>query len=149
MRTAIYPGSFNPWHAGHMDVLTKAIKTFDKVIVAVGFNPDKHDAFAGYPEKTAHDAKMENLKKTINGHFNGLDIVVTSFGGLLKDFIDQHEIHAVVKGLRNGQDFEYEKNQQYWNEDLGVKIPVFYVISDRKFVHISSSAVRAVRRFQK
>ncbi len=135
-KIAIYPGSFNPWHAGHRDVLDKALMIFDKVIVARGINPDKP-----LPPGTWH-----NL-----GDDKSLDqsrVQPVQFSGLLLDLAKKYKATAVIKGLRNGTDLQYEKDQQYWNEDLGIEIPTVYVICDRRWSHISSSALRALQKFK-
>lgn len=136
MTIAVYPGSFNPWHAGHQDVLTKVIKTFDKVVVAIGINLEKED-FKNFEER------LEYVKRCASNLPGNIEVV--SFSGLFKNFIEHNDYNVVIKGIRNIQDFEYEKSQQYHNEDLGVSIPTFYVISDRKLVHISSSAIRQIK----
>lgn len=139
MRTAIYPGSFNPWHKGHRDVLDKALKCFDKVIVALAINPDKREPLN----------EIEKRVKVISHSFPYDDKVeVLSFGGLLVDFVKTRPIDAVVRGLRNGADLQYEQNLQYWNEDLGLLIPTIYFICDRNVSHISSSMVRALETFR-
>ena len=69
--------------------------------------------------------------------------------GLLTDFIKDKNICGIIRGLRNFNDFESEKNQQYWYEDLGLNIPIFYIISSRDKCHISSSAIRSVNKFKK
>ena len=148
MKIAIYPGSFNPFHRGHLDIVKKALYIFDKVIIAKGINPEKenfHGAFLSTPECS------KEIQELIDAEF----VDVENFEGLLSDFIDKSmdeyddvEDFAIIKGLRNGQDLEFEKNQQYWNEDLGIEIPFFYVISDRNNCHISSSAIRAVGKFK-
>ncbi len=133
MKVAVYPGSFNPWHEGHQDILNKALKVFDKVIVARGINPekDKHGPLENY----SHNER----------------IVHVEFNSLLTDFINNYPepITAVIRGLRNGQDFEFEKTQQYWNEDLGLLVPTVYFITDRKLTHMSSTAVRIIDSFKK
>jgi pantetheine-phosphate adenylyltransferase len=156
VKVAIYPGSFNPFHRGHVDVVRQALKLFDKVIIAKGCNPDKNEYVL--PILTFSD---EFVGKELHGikDFYGKDSMeVDKFTGLFTDYIEEfkdgiksEELDvqlAVIKGLRNGQDLEYEKNQQYWNEDLGIEIPFFYIISDRKYCHISSSAIRGLEKFK-
>ena len=143
MKVAVYPGSFNPWHEGHADVLTKALATFDKVIVARGFNPEKSnikdDACVNPILNRVHPPNI-----TVVGNWEFVE-----FNGLLKDFVAEVGATAVIKGLRNAKDFQYELEQQYWNEDLGITVPTVYVISDRKHVHLSSSAIRMIERLKR
>lgn len=141
MRIAIYPGSFNPWHHGHVDILNKALKCFDKVIVSIGYNPEK-TIFVEI------DKRVESLTSQLRNYKERVE--VKSFKGFLVKHINdvsdesENKICAVIRGLRNGHDLQYEMNQQYWNEDLGLTIPVVYFICDRKLSHISSSAMRMI-----
>jgi len=150
MRYAIYPGSFNPWHEGHDDVLTKALACFDKVIIGFGVNPEKE-----LPrESEARAKKLDTYLERKNGY--GYPVIVETFSGLLVDFVKKHQGYdaadqhtcAVIRGLRNGHDLQYEMNQQYWNEDLGLQIPIVYFICDRKLSHISSSMMRLVNKMK-
>jgi pantetheine-phosphate adenylyltransferase len=134
MKIAIYPGSFNPWHDGHADVLEKALQVFDKVVIAQGVNPEK---------------KMSDVKVPSYDTYGkyGDRVQLVKFRGLLSDFIEGHtdyDFTAIVRGLRNSQDLEFERAQQYWNEDLGVGIPTVYFVTARELTHISSSALRIV-----
>jgi pantetheine-phosphate adenylyltransferase len=135
MRVAIYPGSFNPWHAGHTQVLLAALQMFDKVIVAPGINPDK-DAYPDFENVLPLDIVLSYVDRVSVHHFNYL----------LPDYAAEVGACAIIRGLRNTKDFEDEKIQQYWYEDLGLKIPVVYIISGRDKVHLSSSAIRAVKK---
>lgn len=134
MKVALFPGSFNPWHEGHEDVLNQALKAFDKVVIMRAVNPEK--------EKSGD---MEFPKHLLVGG----RIEITEFTGLLRDFVSGAGYAAIVKGIRNQEDFEYEKMQQYFNEDLGVDTPMFFVIANRTMVHKSSTFIRALRKFQK
>lgn len=125
MKIAVFPGSFNPWHDGHLDVYEKASQVFDKVIIARGINPSKPITDSSIP------------------------VTYEEFDGLLVDFCKKVGATAVIRGLRNTKDFQYELEQQYWNEDLGLDIPTLYIITDRKLCHISSSAIRMLEKFKK
>ena len=147
MKVAIYPGSFNPFHRGHLDIVNKALDIFDKVIIAKGSNPEK--------------VKKDNRFWSTNDCIEIQDLIdgdyveIEDFNGLLVDFVsgiqaefDSFYEIAIIKGLRNGQDLEDEKAQLYWNEDLGLLVPFFYIISDRNNCHISSSAIRGLEKFK-
>lgn len=132
MRIGLYPGSFNPWHSGHLDVLKKACKLFDHIVVA-NYSKDMSGMKCWAP--TSMPIK--------NGECM---ISYETFNTYLTSYVREQnkEFCAVIRGLRNGHDLQYEMNQQYWYEDLGLKLPIIYFITDRKLAHISSSAIRAL-----
>lgn len=130
MRTALYPGSFNPWHDGHTDVLRKACRIFDIVLICQMENPMKQ--------------KSAPLDKTKIQGFGTKNFDVVYHSGLMVDAVDEHHCDAVIRGLRNGNDLEYEANLMYWNQELGLKVPVVCFITEQHLSHISSSALRAL-----
>lgn len=144
MRHAVYPGSFNPFHEGHIDILKKALKVFDEVTVAVGFNPEKEDRTRLSGRVRLVGGMIDELIAD-NPEYENKVIDVCYFTGLLKDFVKNKDA-AIIRGLRNGHDLQYEMNQQYWNEDLGMTNPVVFFITDRSLSHISSSAIRMVNK---
>lgn len=160
-KLAIYPGSFNPFHNGHLNVLTESVKVFDKIIISVGVNPDKKPSASSMHEisdsiyEKINGQSLEFIDSNKYGYYskiklsNSKTIEVMNFKGLLKDFVTLINANVIIKGLRNTNDFIYEQNQQYINEDLGIKIPVYYVISNRHYIHYSSSAFRAIKQFTK
>jgi len=126
---ALYPGSFNPWHDGHTNILESALKIFDHVVILQAKNLRKD----GIPRDRRF---LEVPPKYPEGR-----VTAGFFRGLLAD-LDLSQFDAIVRGLRNGHDLEYETNLLYWNQDLGVNLPFVYFIADRNYGHISSSAVR-------
>lgn len=141
-KVGLYCGSFNPWHVGHQDVLDKALTVFDKVVVLMCQNPEKatsEDIGKRYAElgpKIAND-KVE------------VDLWVGTIKGYLENrYNDPYpgEFAGFVRGLRNGMDLEYEIAQQGLHEDTGMMLPFVCFLTDRKYGHVSSSAVRALDR---
>lgn len=135
-QVAIYPGSFNPFTIGHLDIAKQAKRIFDYTIVAKGMNG----------EKTAIDT-MELPKDTLLSF--GIQTMV--FGGLLSELIIKAESEGfdviLVRGLRSGADLEYEQNFAAFLKGMkpDVKIVAFY--SNPEFRHISSSALRGIQKF--
>jgi pantetheine-phosphate adenylyltransferase len=136
---AIYPGSFNPWHEGHADILNKAFKIFDTIHIVCAKNPDKSEIGQNPP--------LLKLYQDFHGELKFGSLIIKTWPGLIIDYVKEVQAEAIIRGLRNGSDLQYEQNLQYWNEDLGLAIPVVYFICDRKLAHVSSSAIRSLRPF--
>jgi len=125
----VFCGSFNPFHKGHYNVLKKAERIFDKVIIAFGKNPDKTQR--SWP-----------IPKIIQYH------QLEEYHGLLTDFITslKHDV-VVVRGLRNSTDFQYEQNQYRYIQELMPGIKIINIFCDKEFEHISSSGIRTLEKF--
>jgi pantetheine-phosphate adenylyltransferase len=131
----VYPGSFNPFHNGHYNILQKAEQVFDKVIIARGVNPEK-DTFA----------EDKNISPAL--YYRQTE----SFEGLLTDYLSSKEKEAhitLIRGLRNGDDLAYEMNQISFMKDLKSDLKVVFFHCDREFEHISSSAIRNLEKIGK
>lgn len=134
-RIGIYAGSFNPFHNGHLNILEKAEKIFDKVIVARGINPEKD-----IEPKTSRPTGVLKYRQ------------VENFAGLLTDYIASKEEHTqvtLVRGLRNGDDLSYEVNQLRFMEDMKPDLKVVFIRCDMQFEHISSSAIRNLEKISR
>ena len=131
MKVGIYAGSFNPFHAGHLDVLIKAAKLFDRIIIA--------SPWGKVNDFTLFRSSSKSLIKKVR---------FCEFSGTLVAFSKKVKATALIRGLRNSTDLEYERSMLYWNEDLGLQIPTIYIICDRNLVHISSSAIREVKKLK-
>lgn len=146
MKIAFYPGSFNPWHQGHGDILEKALKVFDKIVILQMSNSSKTNSkeltvgdVLNYAHNVIAPSQLEILHRPDQS-------IITAIGNHLFSLEGKHD-YAIIRGMRNEKDFCDEQILTYWYEDLGVKMPIFHIISDRKLVHVSSSAIKAANKF--
>lgn len=137
MRTAICPGSFDPVTLGHMDIIRRASKIFDRVIVAVMVNPAKKTAFT-------LDERILLLKKATK-EMEGVEVV--GFEGFLADYARMRDACAIVKGLRAVSDFEYEFQMALLNKALNPEYETMFLMTDTKYSYISSSMVKELAGF--
>jgi pantetheine-phosphate adenylyltransferase len=142
---AIYPGSFNPAHVGHLNILEKAERIFGKgnVITAIGINPDKVNT----NDKT-YLFEQDNKAKTISQKINRTVITYSKFlHELIEDYEKEGYNVVIIRGLRNGVDLDYEVNQMRFINDFKKNVNVIYITCDQEFEHISSSAIRKIEQF--
>lgn len=137
MSIAIYPGSFDPITNGHMDIIKRGAKVFDKVIVGVLVNVDKKHLF----EIDERVKLIERVTKDIE------NIEVVSFNGLLVDLLKEYNANVILKGLRNSTDFEYEMQMAYINKELDSSVETICMMSSPENLHISSSGVKQIAKF--
>ncbi|MEW6553256.1 MAG: pantetheine-phosphate adenylyltransferase [Actinomycetota bacterium] len=136
-KVAICPGTFDPITCGHMDVITRSYRHFDRFIVAVAVNPFKQPLF-----------NVEERVSLLEKATAGLDgVEVTSFDTLLVDFARKVGATVIVKGLRAISDFEYEFQMSQINQAMGEEIETFFVMAAPEYTFISSSAVREVAAY--
>ncbi|ACM60327.1 phosphopantetheine adenylyltransferase [Caldicellulosiruptor bescii] len=137
MKIGVYPGSFDPVTNGHLDIIERASKIFDKLIVAVLVNPNKTPVFD-------IEERVELLKETTE-HLPNVE--VKAFKGLLIDFMKQENAKVIVKGLRAVSDFEYEFQMALLNKKLEPSIETIFMMTNSKYSYLSSSMVKEVARF--
>lgn len=136
MSIAIYPGSFDPITKGHIDVLKKAAKLFDKVIIAVSINPGKNPMFS-------LEERVELIRQSVSNLSN---VEVDSFSGLTAQYAKQKGACAIIRGLRAVSDFEYEMQMAQMNNSLYDEIETVFLVPKSKYNFISSSIVKEVSR---
>lgn len=138
MRIAVYPGSFDPITNGHLDIIERASKIFDKVIVGVLNNKNKN------PKFSADERVM--LIKTVTSHLKNIE--VASFDGLLVDFARTYGANVIIKGLRTVNDFEYEFQMALLNKTLDNECETMFMMTNSKYSYISSSMVNELASYK-
>ena len=144
INVGVYAGSFNPFHKGHYDILQKGQKIFDKIILAIGINPEKSTS-PGYIQK---------LKLNIQKLQEKLNIEICFYDGLLTSFIKEKQIQdkiniTLIRGLRDGFDLTYENKQIQFMKDIYSELKTIYIQSERNLDHISSSAIKYLEKYDK
>lgn len=132
----VYPGSFDPVTNGHLDIILRSKHICEKLIVAVGTNENKKPVFTV-------EERIEFLRSSINGT-SGIEI--TSFRGLLMDFVKKCNAGAVIKGLRAMSDFEFEFQMALLNKSLAPNIETLFMMTNINYSYLSSSAVKELAR---
>jgi pantetheine-phosphate adenylyltransferase len=133
MRTAIYPGSFDPLTNGHLSLIQRSLKMFDHLVVAIASNPKKQPLFS-VEEKTAI------IKEAVKDE----RVEVDSFEGLLVEYAKQRGINVMIRGLRAVSDFEYEFQLANMNRKLRPDIETVFMMTGEDYFYISSNLVREV-----
>lgn len=138
-KTAICPGSFDPVTVGHLDIISRACKIFDRIIVAVPVNPQKHFSFSV-------EERMDFLRRVCKGA--GLhNVEVDQVTGLLADYARERGAMVVVKGLRAMSDFEYEFQQALANKKLNPELETMFLSTSAENMFLSSSVVKQIAGF--
>lgn len=139
MKLAVYPGSFDPVTLGHLDIIVRASRIFDKLIVGVPTNPDKHASFSV-------DERMDLLRRATSAE--GLkNVEIDRVEGLLADYARRRGAMVVIKGLRALSDFEYEFQQALTNKKLNPELETMFLATSAENMFLSSSMVKQVAGF--
>jgi pantetheine-phosphate adenylyltransferase len=134
MKRAIYPGTFDPFTNGHMDILQRASVIFDEIIVTVATNTQKKPLFT-------HRERIEMIRLSVSSLNN---VKVDSFKGLLVKYAQSQKAIAVIRGLRAVSDFEYEFQMALMNRKLADEITTVFLMPDEKYTYLSSTIVREI-----
>ena len=136
MRAAVYPGSFDPVTKGHLDIIRRASKTFDKVYVAILTNSSKTPMFS-------LEQRLDWLKRSTADIEN---VEIDSFSGLLVNYLKEKNANIIIKGLRAVSDFEYEFQMALMNRKLNPDVETLFMMTSGKYSYLSSSIVKEVAR---
>ena len=137
MKKAVFPGSFDPVTRGHMDLIARSANMFDELLIAVLVNIGKMPLFSV-------EERVEMLTVLTKQLPN---VTVKSFDGLLADFVEQEQADAIVRGLRNTTDFEYEMALAQNNYKLNTRADTVFLATAPEYSYISSSGIKEIYRF--
>ena len=136
MKRAIYPGSFDPVTNGHLDVVERARKLFDEVIVAVAHNDEKQALFS-------LKERLELLRQTVGRIDN---VRIAQFDGLLVEFAIRERANAIIRGLRAVSDFEFEFQMALMNRKLEAAVETIFLMPKEEYTYLSSRLVKEIAR---
>ena len=131
---AVFPGSFSPITIGHQSIIDRALPLFDKIIIAIGINSEKKQYFS----------IEERIKWIEDTYPNNSKIKVQFYKGLTVDFCKKKGANFILRGIRDSDDFKFEKNISQINRDLDINIETIFFVSHAELSHISSSLVRDI-----
>lgn len=137
MKTAVYPGSFDPITNGHLDIVDRASAMFDRLIVAVAKNSAKNSLFT-------IEERIEMLREVLKGRPG---VEVDSFSGLLVDYAREKQSTAIVRGLRAVSDFDYEYAIFHMNTELNDEVDTVFLLAGKEYSFLSSTIIKEVARY--
>ncbi len=133
-KTVIYPGSFDPFTNGHLNIITRAAGIFEKIVISVGHNTSK--------KTTLSTEERVSLIAEVTKDFPNVE--VESFEGLLADYIREKETNTILRGMRCHSDFEYELQMATANKLMNEEVETLFMVTDSQFSHISSSLIKEI-----
>ncbi len=138
MKTAVYPGAFDPVTNGHIDIIERALKLFDKLYVVVGDNPQKAPTFIA-------KERVAMLKEALKKYDNRIEI--ENFDGLLLNYVKKKKSNVIIRGLRAISDFEFEFSRALLNRELDENIETIFIMTKDDYAFLSSSIVKEIAMF--
>ncbi|MEM9781989.1 MAG: pantetheine-phosphate adenylyltransferase [Pseudomonadota bacterium] len=143
MRTALYPGTFDPVTLGHLDIVRRAAKLVDRLVIGVAINRDKGPMFSLEERTEMLEAECKPLAEA-----SGTEIVVRPFEHLLMQFAEEVGAHVIIRGLRAVSDFEYEFQMVGMNRALNDEIEMVFLMAEAQHQAIASKLVKEIARMQ-
>ncbi len=134
-KVAVYPGSFDPITNGHLDILERGLRIFDRVVIAIANNPGKKALFS-------LEERLELIRLTVEGHPDRDRIRIDHFRGLLVDYVQEIKAHTVLRGLRAVSDFEYEFQMALMNRKLSAEVETLFLMTGMRWIYISSRLIK-------
>ena len=137
MKIAVYPGTFDPITNGHIDIINRGLRIFDKIIVTVAVNPGKSPLFN-------LEERIEMIEQSVG---NVENVEVAQFQGLIADYLKSVDAIAMIRGLRAISDFEYEFQMSLMNRKLNDKVETVFLMPAQEYIHLNSTLIKEVSSF--
>lgn len=137
-KTAIFPGTFDPYTMGHHDIVMRSLKIFDEVIIGIGYNSTKKNRYFEI------DLMVEKIK-SVYENLHSVKVIV--YNELTSTLAKKHNAQFLIRGLRNTTDFEYENTISQMNRYLNEELETFFLITSPEYASISSTIIREVHRY--
>ena len=138
MKTAVYPGTFDPVTNGHIDIIERALKLFDRLYVVVADNPQKKTTFTG-------NERVQMLKDAVKKHKD--NVAVEYYEGLLLDYAKKKKSNVIIRGLRAISDFEFEFQRAQFNREFADDIETIFIMTKDDYAFLSSSIIKEIAMF--
>ncbi len=138
MKTVVYPGSFDPVTKGHIDVIERALKIIDEIVIAVGDNPEKKPLFST-------EERIDMIKESTK-HLENIE--VEKLSGLLLDYVKEKNCKIILRGLRAISDFEFEFQRALLNREIEKDIETIFIMTKESYVYLNSSVVKEIAMFK-
>jgi len=136
-KVAVYPGSFDPITNGHLDLLERGLKIFDRIVIAIAANPAKKPVFS-------IEERVDMIELSVRDHPLRDRLQVDAFQGLLVEYVRKVNAKAILRGLRAISDFEYEFQMALMNRKLSNEIETLYLMTGMRWIYISSRIIKEV-----
>lgn len=137
MKAALYPGTFDPITYGHLDIIERASRLFDKIIITVASNPSKRPLFSA-------QERVSLIRESLADLNNGAILEVETFNGLIVNFAKEKKAAAIIRGLRAISDFEYELQMALMNRRLAAEITTVFLMPHENYTYLNSTIVKEV-----